>query len=404
MAKHTRKRAPKLKYTENRGIGWHCSFRDPVTGTPMKHRFGMIPEAEARVQYHKWVAQHLNGETASTSNRTKRAPRIPVTTSGLSSLIEIASAYVDHEELRARRPGEPRRRGTIDFEVFQDRKYQVHEFLKHLNTRHGQGAAARMLISDISMDDIEDYNRQIVAKGYSDSQVKKRMQIVRAFINRGGRPEHGHQVLAWNWDSRDRFHGRPAEKRALPTKGEIESLLQASTLRERAMIWIGIGLGFGQRDIASLRVGQIDEKSYDLRRVKTGVDRFGETPPLVWAYLKSYLQEYPRENGALLFTTMNGMPVVHGQCDSIAQWWRKKRTALKLDASRMKGFYVLRHLGATEFGSRPKCSIGEMKRWLGHSASSRVADVYMKPVSPESREAVEWVRKRLRSRRLDAFD
>jgi hypothetical protein len=38
-----------------------------------------------------------------------------------------------------------------------------------------------------------------------------------------------------------------------------------------------------------------------------------------------------------------------------------------------------------------------MKRWLGHSASSQVADVYMKPVSPEYRPIVEWVGKALSS-------
>ena len=63
----------------------------------------------------------------------------------------------------------------------------------------------------------------------------------------------------------------------------------------------------------------------------------------------------------------------------------------------MGGFYSLRHLGATEYGSRAGCSIGEMKRWLGHSASSQVADVYMKPVSPEDRQLIEWVRKCLKS-------
>ena len=56
---------------------------------------------------------------------------------------------------------------------------------------------------------------------------------------------------------------------------------------------------------------------------------------------------------------------------------------------------MLRHLGATEFGSRLGCWIVAMKRWLGHSASSKMADPYMKPVSPEDREVVEWVRKRL---------
>jgi hypothetical protein len=63
------------------------------------------------------------------------------------------------------------------------------------------------------------------------------------------------------------------------------------------------------------------------------------------------------------------------------------------------GFYVLRHIGAPEFSSRPACSIGGMRGWLGHDASSAVADVYMRPVSPEQRPVVEWVRKQLRSKK-----
>ena len=77
------------------------------------------------------------------------------------------------------------------------------------------------------------------------------------------------------------------------------------------------------------------------------------------------------------------------------------REQLGKDGQNLSGFYILRHLGATEFGSRKGCSIGDVKRWLGHSASSQVADVYMKPVSPENRAVVEWVRKTLKSGKAD---
>ena len=52
-------------------------------------------------------------------------------------------------------------------------------------------------------------------------------------------------------------------------------------------------------------------------------------------------------------------------------------------------------LGATEFGSRPGASIGDVKRWLGHTASSNMADLYMRPVKPEYREVVYWLRAKL---------
>lgn len=98
--------------------------------------------------------------------------------------------------------------------------------------------------------------------------------------------------------------------------------------------------------------------------------------------------------------TIGGMPFVFlSNCDSVAQSWINLRDDLNEPGKGLGGFYVLRHLRATEFGSRAGCSIGEMKRWLGHAASSQVADVYMKPVSPENRPVVDWVRTSLRAAR-----
>ncbi len=34
MDKHRKARIPKLRFPENRGIGWHVSYRDPGTGRP----------------------------------------------------------------------------------------------------------------------------------------------------------------------------------------------------------------------------------------------------------------------------------------------------------------------------------------------------------------------------------
>jgi len=41
----------------------------------------------------------------------------------------------------------------------------------------------------------------------------------------------------------------------------------------QAMIWMGIGLGFGQGDLAVATSRSIDRQSYDLRRVKTEHER-----------------------------------------------------------------------------------------------------------------------------------
>lgn len=88
------------------------------------------------------------------------------------------------------------------------------------------------------------------------------------------------------------------------------------------MIWMAIGLGFGQRDLAAARVGQIDAEGYDLRRGKTAVERYGDAPPLVWSYMTSCLQQYQRTDGEWMFITRNGLPIVHNRAVSVQQSWR----------------------------------------------------------------------------------
>ena len=99
--------------------------------------------------------------------------------------------------------------------------------------------------------------------------------------------------------------------------------------------------------------------------------------------------------------TRKGMPLVHTGADSVQQWWHKLRKKIGESKETLAGFYVLRHLGATEFGSRPQCSLDGMRRWLGHSVSSRVTDQYMKPLSPENLAVVERVRNALLSGHVD---
>jgi hypothetical protein len=42
------------------------------------------------------------------------------------------------------------------------------------------------------MTDVEAYNQMLVSTGgFSESQVKKRLQVIKQIIDRAGRPEHG---------------------------------------------------------------------------------------------------------------------------------------------------------------------------------------------------------------------
>jgi integrase len=397
-----KKRVPKLAYTDSRGIGWHVSFRDPVTGLPRKHRFGRIPNHKAEILYHQWVAEHLDGKFVAAipkpgrkllpvSLPTKSEP-IAVKDVVTGSLLHIATDLLNFDEARTRKDGGPRTRGSIHSRVRLNRRKMLRDFLEFMNLRYDQGCLKRMQLLDLTMGDVEAYNQKIAGDGYSQSQVSERLQIIHALIERAGRPEFGYQKLGWNWDSRDVVHGKPKTEMRLLNLPLLKRLLKASELREQTMIWMGIGLGFGPSDLAAVRVGQIDKDTYDLRRGKTGIERYGETPPLVWNLVKKYVKLTARKEGELLFVTRTGKPVVHGRTNSVHLWWQKLRAATIEEKETLAGFYMLRHLGATEFGSRAGSSIGEVKRWLGHSASSRVADQYMKPVSPEDKNVIEWVR------------
>ena len=408
LAKHRRKRVPKLSFTDHRAIGWHVSYRDPSTGLPRKHRFGNIPEDRARVLYHQWIADHLDGRTAQPAAVGPKLTRLEppeqsamIITQDLvpGSLLHVASGLLRFDEARTREDNAPRTRGTIHPRVRLNRRKMLLDFLEFMNERHGQGSLKRMMLADLTMSDIESYNQKIALAGYSQSQVTERLQMIHTLIERAGRPEFGHQVLTWNWNSRDVIHGKPTAEARLPTLPQLKRLLQESELREQLMIWMGIGLGFGPSDLAVVRVGQIDKASYDLRRGKTGIERFGVTPPLIWNLLRKYVKDAKRKEGDLLFVTRTGKPLVHGRTNSVHLWWDQLRDDVGESKETLGGFYMLRHLGATEYGSRPGASIGEVKRWLGHSASSRVADRYMKPVSPEDKPIVEWIRISLSSAR-----
>jgi len=397
----TRQRVPKLRFTTWRNHGWHVTYRDRQSGVPRKHFFNITErdcEAEARVLYHAWVFEHLGGNggqalPTKAEPRTKpRKKQVPVLS---GCLLEVASGFLESEKLRTRSAHEPRRRGTITEPVHRDRKKHIRDFLEFLNAQHGSGAVGKLRLSDLTMEDIESYNRVLVKRGFSDSQVVKRLQLIKAVIDRAGRPEHGKQMLTWNWDSRDVSHGAPPSERMLPTRKQLLRMLRGTDLRGRVMIWLGIGLGFGARDLAAIRVGQIAKDAYDLRRGKTGVERYGITPPRVWHYVSLYQARAKRPTGQILFVTKNGVPLVQSTSNAVTQWWDKLRRRVGESKTTLPGFYTLRHLGATEFGSRPGASISEVRRWLGHAAGSDVADTYMRPVGPEYKDVVLWVRKQL---------
>ena len=105
------------------------------------------------------------------------------------------------------------------------------------------------------------------------------------------------------------------------------------------MIWTAIGCGFGERDLAKVRVEHFDAVSYDCRRGKTQMDRYGDTPKLVWKSLEKYRAKYPRhtaETSCLSFPTKaKARPATsllcrHGGQRTCAGTWRRRKRARRV--------------------------------------------------------------------------
>ena len=115
-----KRRIPKLRYTDNRGIGWHISYRDPETGTPKKHRFGRVTKSEANKTYEAWLAAWLQddheaatavrpGHRAKTEARQKRAVQDAVRAEVKAepgSLVHVASGLFKYDVARVGKLGE----------------------------------------------------------------------------------------------------------------------------------------------------------------------------------------------------------------------------------------------------------------------------------------------------------
>ena len=122
MTRHRRQRIPRLCFTKTQGIGWHVPYRDPVTGTPRRVRFGLIERRAAESKHHAWLSAGLglagrSGGDASDSatvhdTSSHSAARLKQMVPG--NLPSVAAQILKLDETRTRNPGEPRTRGTID--------------------------------------------------------------------------------------------------------------------------------------------------------------------------------------------------------------------------------------------------------------------------------------------------
>ena len=423
MAPSKRNRIPKLSGRPEPGKGkYYAAYRGP-NGKPKRKRFSKDRKESERL-YRRWVVANYDPDVRIVlGHRAAYKGGLP-RSDAQQSLPYVANALIQHEKGRVREDGGRRARGTISLRAFEDNRKQVDNILDWCEQRFGPERLRHESLATLVTE--TDYEAMMVtfSKRFSTSQVNKHRQRFWAIV-RMGRRRPFEIRFPFGPEDVQLFGGTETRKeRDIPTVAMIRKLLAKASDRERLWIWMGLGLGFGNDDLARSRRCNFDEDSYDMRRGKTGVERYGEMCPMVWAHLQRYLEKNPREPGELLFVTGNGLPVVwqraktademqngtttrkptvtpYKRCDTVWQAFRRLKNRAGLEDWNGT-FYLWRHLGATAYGAREGVGINQVRTFLGHGKSD-VADAYMKPLKPAVKKLVEWVNEMLDADDLDAW-
>ena len=415
--KNKRRRIANLSTKPEPGTGrYYASYRD-TEGKPRRKRFTK-DRKESKILYHHWVVEKYDQY----SNIIVRTSDF-YNTNLEQSLPSIANAYIQHEKRRVRPDGAKRAKGTISIRVFDDNRRQVVNILRWCKDRFNEDLRRKSLQDLMTETDYESMMLYFV-NHFSASQVNKHRHRFWNIIRFARREPFSVRFPFGPQDVRSFGGTENRKERQVPTVKMIQQLLSAASERERLWIWMGLGLGFGNDDLARACPMHFDHKSFDMRRGKTGLPRYGEMRPMVWAHLQRYLRDLHREEDELLFITRNGNPLVwvktktedemkngtksrapattpFKRCDSLAQSWSKLKNRAELKNWK-EGFYILRHLGATAFASLPGVGIAQVRTFLGHGKSD-AADQYMKPLTPETKRVVDWINRMLDSNDLNAW-
>lgn len=413
--KSPRRRIPKLSPQPEKATGrYYTSYRNK-DGQPRRKRFTRDHDESLRL-YEAWVRDYIG--QSENSNEPVDGTSWP----------GLATQFLHREQQRVRLDDISRPRGTISMQEYENIERMHKIMVDWARRRWGHEKVAQTPLDLlVQQSDYEDLLLWLAKdEGYSDSRLRKFRFRFWELVRFARRKEFGVH-LSFDKDDVRRYEGaiRRNDSRDvwLPTKPQMITLLRQADLRERTWIWMAIGLGFGNQDIARSKPCHFDKEGYDLRRGKTGIQRYGKMWPQVWAHIEKYLKEAPRPSDELLFVTRNGLPltyarnktpeeiangtrthgpkaigVVYG--NSLYQSWKRLLKKSGLHGTWEGGFYRLRSLGATVFAHRRDVGILDVRTFLGH-ADSKMSERYMKPLRPEIKEVVEWLRECLDSDDLD---
>jgi len=370
----TRKRAPKLsEQPETPGGRYYATYTQD--GKNLRQRFTRNREESTHL-YNLWLAKRYGLEIEIVSSPAQPSKHIAG-----ASLMAIGTAYIERQKRRVRGYDDDHRRGTINQQTCDDIEHQVNTIVEWAKDNLGvrfrsidmDGLFAPTSYEDMFIEFTKRWGPSFVGK------LRQRFWNVVRFAAR----EPWRVRLSFRRDEVMLYGGDDGrqERHALPTVSDLKKILKVATLRERTWIWLGLGCAFGPQDIARCKTIHFDKHAFDLRRGKTGVDRYGPMFPRVWQYLQLYVAEHPIKTSDLLFKTENGNPIAwvgpkkpdakpgvvsYSKSSALRMAWLRllKRAGVEWAG----GFYMLRHLGGTSFGSRPDVSVVALRDFMGHAS------------------------------------
>ncbi len=412
----TRNRVPKLSNKVERTTGrYYACYRD-ANGKHLRKRFTTDYET-SQAEYTAWLETFYRDRSAQVHHE--------LLTLAPGSWPAIMLDFLRVQRDRVRGNQEPKRAGSISIRSYADIERIHKNFLAWAKGQWGEDVVYQTPFARLmTQSAYEQMTSHLIHQGFGDAYVRRhKLQFWELARFAKHRPYE--QRLDFDREDTRRYREFSHQReRWMPDKRLLCRILKPATIRERLWVWMGIGLGFGNQDIARCRPCNFDQETYDLRRGKTGLSRYGRMWPQVWSHLKEYLVEHPRPSDDLMFITRNGLPLVHERVktkeelengtrthgpkptpfvhvDSLFQAWKKLLDRADVRTEWKGGFYVLRSLGATIFAHRPGVGILDVRTFLGHG-DSMMAEQYMQPLRPEIKPVIEWLTSVLDSPDLQA--
>ena len=204
-------------------------------------------------------------------------------------------------------------------------------------------------------------------------------------------------------------HGRKHDRSAI-SWDELEKLFAVSGVVDTALLLLGLNCGFGNTDIGTLRLCDVDLEAATVShpRPKTGVERNFCLWPETAGVLRTYIQNHRgrpsnEEIAKLVFVGKRGRPLCWEQIDENGNYRRSdaiknrfKRLYEKAGLKRPygRGYYSMRHTFATLIGIGSN-DLREVQAALGQRTIS-IQDVYRHDRSQKAIKAQKRIHRQLK--------